>query len=350
VELVTALPGIEYIEAEDVRRSPFRVSVTPLPSLHAAVREAAGGKASGMPLAWSESIRRHLRTQDYTTLAPLATPGATLIPDPLVGLADPPGESLKDGIERMMATPDDLLLGEIGECLAATRNEAWREAQRDPSRWLRRYVASLLRAWKGFGPIWRQARPALGREVERIGMSAALDAQLELLDGLLVDGGVQDGRWYCPCEFYEGRVRFPEKGVVLMPLLAGERRQVLVVQDDVMAVICYPVRPLRGVAGRDLPEAALETLLGAPRAAILRALGCPISIGRLAEALRSVPSAATHHVGALEAAGLVTRDRSGRHVLVRRTERGEALLALYEELDIPFRRSSKGLSRGSIRG
>jgi DNA-binding transcriptional ArsR family regulator len=350
VKLAVAVPGIEYIEAQDVRRSPFRVAVTPLPSLHAAVREAAGGKASGMSLAWSEAIRRQLTAKDHATLAPLATQGATLIPDPLVGLADPPGESLKDGIERMMATPDDALLAEIEECLAATRNEGWREAQRDPSRWLRRYVASLLRAWKGFGPIWRQARPALGREVERIGMSAALDAQLELLDGLLVDAGVDDGRWYCPCEFYEGRARFPEQGVVLMPLLGGERRQVLVRRGEVMETIIYPLRSLPGVAHGAPPSGALESLLGGPRAAILRALGCPLSIGRLAETLRSVPSAATHHVSALEAAGLVSRDRTGRHVLVRRTERGEALLALYEEVAVPFRRSSKGLSRAAKRG
>ena len=43
-----------------------------------------------------------------------------------------------------------------------------------------------------------------------------------------------------------------------------------------------------------------------------------------------MPSAATHHVSALEAAGLVRRERRGRHVVVRRTARGEALLALYE--------------------
>ena len=270
MKLVAALPGIEYIEAEDVRRSPFRVAVTPLPSLHAALREAAGAKASGMPVSWSESIRRHLTAQDYATLAPLVTPGATLIPDPLVGLADPPGESLKDGIERMMATPAEFL-------------------------------------------------------------------GIELLDRLLVTGGVQGERWYCPCEFYEGRVRFPEDGVVLMPLLAGERRQVLVRRGEVMETIIYPLRSLPEVAHREPPDGALEALLGAPRAAILRALGCPISIGRLAETLRSVPSAATHHVSALEAAGLVTRDRTGRHVLVRRTERGEALLALYEELDLPSR-------------
>jgi predicted MarR family transcription regulator len=36
-------------------------------------------------------------------------------------------------------------------------------------------------------------------------------------------------------------------------------------------------------------------------------------------------------VNALESAGLVTRDRSGRNVLVRRTARGEALLDLYDE-------------------
>jgi DNA-binding transcriptional ArsR family regulator len=334
VKLMVALAGIEYIEAEDVRRSPFRVAVTPLASLHAALREAAGAKASGMPVSWSESIRRHLTSQDYATLAPLATPGATLIPDPLVGLADPPGESLKDGIERMMATPDDVLAAEIAECLAATSNDGWLEAQRDPSRWLRRYVASLLRAWKGFGPIWRQARPALSREVERIGMSAALDAQLELLDGLIVNGGVEDGRWYCACEFYEGRVSFPERGVVLMPLLAGERRRLLARRGEVVETIFYPVRSLPEVAYGEPPAGALESLLGAPRVAILRALRCPTSIGRLAETLRSVPSAATHHVSALEAAGLVARDRSGRHVLVRRTERGETLLALYEELDV----------------
>jgi DNA-binding MarR family transcriptional regulator len=46
-----------------------------------------------------------------------------------------------------------------------------------------------------------------------------------------------------------------------------------------------------------------------------------------------VPSAATHHVTALEAAGLVTRERSGRHVLVRRTARGDALLELYRDSD-----------------
>jgi len=44
----------------------------------------------------------------------------------------------------------------------------------------------------------------------------------------------------------------------------------------------------------------------------------------------AVPSAATHHVSALAAAGLVLRDRSDRSLLVRRTARGDALVALYD--------------------
>lgn len=340
------MPDVEYIEGVDVRRSPFRVAVSPMPSLHSALREAAGGKSTGMPRAWTDAIRRHLRSQDRDVLAPLIGPEHSMRPDAVVGLTDPPGESLKDGVERMMATPDDLLAADIDLCASTGNAAGWREAQRDPARWMRRYVGCLLRAWKGFGPVWCRSRPALGREVERIGMAAALDAQLELLDGLLVSAGVREGRWYAPCEFYEGRCRFPDSGVVLMPMLTGESGTMLARWGDVMETIGYPVRGLNGDAAGDPPDASLEALLGAPRAEILRSLARPTNIGRLAERLRTVPSAATHHVGALEAAGLVTRDRSGRHVLVRRTARGETLLELYEELDPPLARRAAPAFRG----
>jgi DNA-binding MarR family transcriptional regulator len=45
----------------------------------------------------------------------------------------------------------------------------------------------------------------------------------------------------------------------------------------------------------------------------------------------AVPSAATHHVGALETAGLVVRERDGRRVMVHRTSRGTRLVGLYDE-------------------
>ena len=167
---------------------------------------------------------------------------------------------------------------------------------------------------------------SLDREVERIGVATALDAQLELLDGLLVDGRVEAGRWNLRCDYTDGRKMFPETGLVLMPLLAGDGGSIIDVVDSTMRRIGYPVPSGTDLGVHDSTVPALEGLLGVPRAQILRALDCPTSIGRLAEALGAVQSAATHHVSALEAAGLVVRDRCGRQVLVHLTDRGRALL------------------------
>jgi DNA-binding MarR family transcriptional regulator len=324
--------GIEYVEADEVRRRPFRVAVTPIPSLQGALVDAIGTGRKGTPVAWRRAIRAHLHERDYETLAPFVTRGQTLVPDPLLGMADPPGESFKSAIERMIATSEDELLAEVEVCRRATGNRAWDELERDPQRWLRGYIGTLLRAWKGFGPVWRRAQGALDREVERIGVATAVDAQLELLDGLLASARVDNGRWAIQCKFGEGPKVFPETGLILMPLVAGDGGSIIDVADATMRRIGYPVPSLAELGVDEARAPALEDLLGIPRAQILRALDCPTSIGRLAEALRAVPSAATHHVSALEAAGLVRRDRCGRQVLVHLTARGRSLLALYEEV------------------
>ena len=82
--------------------------------------------------------------------------------------------------------------------------------------------------------------------------------------------------------------------------------------------------------------ANLEALVGTQRARLLRALDRPRTIGELARTLIAVPSAATHQVSALEAAGLVVRERNGQHVLVHRTVRGARMVDLYE----PARRAT----------
>jgi DNA-binding transcriptional ArsR family regulator len=341
------MPGREYIEADEVRKRPFRVAVAPLPSLQSALVGAVGTGRKGTPLVWRRAIRAQLRQIDYDVLAPFATQEPTLVPDALIGLAEPPGESLKDGIERMIATPLDDLLADARGCASVTTSTAWQQLERDPARWLRRYVGSLLRAWKGFGPVWRHAQAALDREVERVGLATALDAQLELLDGLIAGSSVDAGGWTLRCSFASGRMGFPERGLVLMPLVAGDGGSIIDFAGSTIRRVAYPVRSLAELGAEEPPAASLEGLLGVPRARILRALECPMSIGRLAEALRAVPSAATHHVSALEAAGLVLRERSGRRVLVHRTTRGEGLVDLYE--DIADSARWRGSSRRRVR-
>jgi DNA-binding transcriptional ArsR family regulator len=78
------------------------------------------------------------------------------------------------------------------------------------------------------------------------------------------------------------------------------------------------------------PVNELDALLGRPRALVLRHLDRPATVGSIAAALYAVPSAASYHITALAAAGLVARERRGQYVLVHRTAKGTALLALYE--------------------
>jgi DNA-binding transcriptional ArsR family regulator len=189
-------------------------------------------------------------------------------------------------------------------------------------------VLALAHAWRGFGPIWRQGRDRLAAEARRVQIAAERGTQLALLAGVVPCGSVADDRWVLD-GFSDEEIRFraPARGVTLLPLLAGPRAALVDYDATTLRYVGYPISSARSVAA---DEASLEALLGAPRARILRELDRPATNGRLAAALQTVPSAATHHVSALVSAGLVLRDRSGPGLLIRRTPRGDALLALYE--------------------
>ncbi|WP_245656114.1 ArsR/SmtB family transcription factor [Microtetraspora fusca] len=72
-------------------------------------------------------------------------------------------------------------------------------------------------------------------------------------------------------------------------------------------------------------EPALVSLLGAPRARLLRLLEEPLPTVELARRLRVTPSAVSQHLRVLYATGLVTRARDGRQVLYRRSSLGDRL-------------------------
>jgi DNA-binding transcriptional ArsR family regulator len=93
------------------------------------------------------------------------------------------------------------------------------------------------------------------------------------------------------------------------------------------------IYPARGVAalwerpGRARPGTALDRLLGPSRAAILTALEEPASTTQLVATLGQSLGAIGDHLAVLREAGLISRARSGRSVLYRRTPVGDALAA-----------------------
>lgn len=82
-----------------------------------------------------------------------------------------------------------------------------------------------------------------------------------------------------------------------------------------------------GIVADAVASGALERLLGANRARLLALLAEPASTTQLA-ALTGLPLGSVGgHLSVLRDAGLVIRRRSGRSVLYRRTEAGDALVA-----------------------
>ncbi len=56
------------------------------------------------------------------------------VPAPALGLVQAPGESFNDAVERLIATPPELLANEIARCRTVLGNGAWDLAARDPDR------------------------------------------------------------------------------------------------------------------------------------------------------------------------------------------------------------------------
>lgn len=115
-------------------------------------------------------------------------------------------------------------------------------------------------------------------------------------------------------------------GLLLLPSVFAHK-PVPPVSPDRPPTVAYPSR---GAATLWAPApvadaAALASLLGAPRAGLLRLIEEPLPTVEIVRRLRVTPSAVSQHLRVLHATGLVTRARDGRHVLYRRSPLGDQL-------------------------
>jgi len=309
-------------------QTPITVGLSPLPTTGILLFDAVQRDGHlGTPAHLKAAIRGQLRRRDRAALAPLVRAAA---PPALVGarLAGPgglvpilcgtpgPGETrLDEALDAVVAA------GPAAFQRALTGRTADRSSWpllSDPERWLADYAVAVRRAWRAVEPVWARALPLLDREVRRVGAAIARGEAAELLPSLHPRGTL-----------VEGRRRLP--GLTVCPLLADPRATVVFGDaEGRISGLCYPLPGAEQVLFDDVPPApSLAGLVGPRRAAILQRLDAPATCGEIAVRLDVVPAAATHHVSALERAGLVRRMRRGRHVIVERTARGSAVLALY---------------------
>jgi DNA-binding transcriptional ArsR family regulator len=289
------------------------------------------GAGRGVPDEWLAAARTQLGQSDLEALAPLGAPPGECNPGRIT-CGGVETESVADEVDRIATLPVDDLLEDIDFACGPGPAPRWNFVRRNPRRWLVSYATALARIWNGIREPWGETTVLVDREQERVETASEYGTLSELPAGI-AGAEVYDGSWCFP-DPEPLPLHLSEEGLTLRPVIGGPGAFGLTYHDDgLLTSITYPLPGAAGIVlGRRLPpRAALEALLGTQRTTILRHLDQPRSAGGLAKAMVATPGAATHHLRALEAAGLIVRERAGRTVRVHRTHRGSRLLSLYED-------------------
>jgi DNA-binding transcriptional ArsR family regulator len=260
------------------------------------------------------------------------------VPDFLNPYPSGPSPTVEEELERVRRTPPERVLSEL-EALRAGRPcsglagshlpEGVRRAMaRGGAHVARQAADELRRYWElAFAPHWEAAK-------------AVLDAELGRCAGVLAGHGAARlfNSLHDEIEWAEGtlrvesrlRIALPVSMVVVVPSMVMPRPGVGVDptrDEDRPPMLVYPVRDkaVTGAIAPVVPSAEMAQLLGPTRAGLLAALTQPASTAQLAARHFLSPATVSYHLGVLHRAGLVTRTRTGRSVLYRRTPEGTRL-------------------------
>jgi hypothetical protein len=302
------------------------VVLAPHQSVVALLYQAASGQSRGAPAGLLAAICRTLRPQARFAAQPFATRGPISVPEfcaPIQPLAD---TSVAEQARRLREMDADVVTDELQAAGDSDNFASWRIAGHQPRRWLNSMSDASLDTWSVIEPWWRAAGPLFDREVRRVGTAVVRGALGALLNSLHPRISYTGGTLALafPCDRC---VPLSRRRLVLVPMIAGRDALVVNFEPDDVCYVGYPVRqPATGP--QVATNGALALVLGPVRAAGLRALRQPLTVGELAAAVQCAPTTATYHVHHLAAAGLVACERRGSSVLVSRTARGDELVDL----------------------
>jgi DNA-binding transcriptional ArsR family regulator len=319
---------------------PVRVVPDPMPTLLTSLVEWFGPLRSRVP----DSIRRQaatlVRGLDIGALARLvADPLDRGSPDFLTRLdLTVPVPRVRDGIDRVRAVPEEVVLRDLDDTVGADRGpgrrnpvaELWHD---DPTRALADLCQALDRYWYGvlmhvYPDTERRLHHAaqqLQEAIAEVGPSSALallHPKLRLDRNGTLAVSLPGGRT-------PGVATVPVSGLVIKPMIASR------------LTLCTNVRSRPRIAGFALPTPGLTVastaptgdpltlLIGTSRADLVRRLRVrPATTTGLAEVSGLGPSTISHHLSSLRDAGVVEAYRQGQYVLYTLTERGHRLLAV----------------------
>ena len=202
----------------------------------------------------------------------------------------------------------------------APQDPAWLDSPSLPTA----VVEALEAAWAQLvEPTWSWRRQVLSREIAwrttLVGSGGWVAA---------VDGIARDVEWIPPdtLRFSRRTAREITVGSHFSFVPTTQRHGRWTCDGPGGMALVYGARGVRATT-TDPGGRALGRLLGAGRAAVLLALDLPATPSQLHRELGLALGTIGGHLAVLDAAGLITRARSGREVFYRRTALGEELVA-----------------------
>jgi DNA-binding transcriptional ArsR family regulator len=320
-----------HLDLGELVRARVRVTATPGPSLFALAADVVGA-GRGVSPGLVARARAELEPIDLATLAAIGQSPGSWTPGFATTIGDRAHGDVAEAAEWIATLPVETLLDDLLFAFGPALPVPWDAVVRHPRAWLVRYARALTRVWRGVRQQWNAVSALRERESERVACAAGRGALPSLVAGLHHEMRVRDGRLHF-VGVEAPALHLPERGLNLTPLLTGPgRARVQYADDGTLVSILYPLPGMVGARSGELgaSPAGLEALIGAQRTRILRLLDRPRPAGRIAQAIGATPGAVTYQLRALEASGLILRERAGRQVAVSRTSRGAALLSLYD--------------------
>ncbi|MFG2787459.1 ArsR/SmtB family transcription factor [Streptomyces sp. NPDC048419] len=274
---------------------------------------------------WRETVRRRL-TAPLSALLRLAPP-AGYSADFLTPAAGAGG--LDAGVGALLSTPRQRLAHDLVELTRAGRRlPSWAgllaggdpDAVRHLGRLHRHYFATALAPW------WNRIRSRFDTERALHGRYLA-EGDLGGLLNTLHSGMA----WRRPVLELNGLgvdrdVHLDGRGLLVLPSYFCWRRPTLLKDPALPCVVVYPM-PHETALSATSGLRSLNALLGRTRAEILETVaGRGVTTTELAHDTGVAPATASHHIGILRKAGLLSTCRAGRVVLHTVTPLGLALL------------------------
>lgn len=309
-----------------------RFALSPLHEALMSLRVLQDPGLSALHLPWRSSALGRLNTLDTSLLMSLVAQRRT-IPDFLTPNPTTFAPAFEEELSVVRhASPTrvrhDLQLAHAPDPLPEALHNA-AAADDAPVAGLRDAICDLLHQyWKvAIEPMWPQMRLVLEADMTYRARQLALGGARALFADMHPNLRWQGGVLYIHKMISRHRVAASGRGLLLLPSVFAHKPAPPVSPEEPPSLV-YPCRGVATLWDTAPPAdgTALASLLGAPRARLLGLLEEPLPTVELARRLRITPSAVSQHLRVLNATGLVTRTRDGRHVLYRRSALGDGLV------------------------